>query len=159
MLTEFPASELKARQSRLRKCFSHNASIRKKDPAAVKLPGPQAFQVNKPRMHQAHHWALRKHLPRHGKIRSAKRPSPIERMRPGPVHLGFVEPIARLDEILSVVSETMLSHWVGCSESGGYFSAFSATCRDTLTYKSYAECKETKVFLGWDNNRAWWYCA
>jgi len=49
--------------------------------------------------------------------------------------------------------------WVGCSESGGYFSTFSATCTDTLTYKSYAECKETKVFLGWDNNRAWWYCT
>ena len=49
--------------------------------------------------------------------------------------------------------------WVGCSASGGYFSTFSATCTDTLTYKSYLECKDTKVFLGWDRNRAWWYCS
>lgn len=49
--------------------------------------------------------------------------------------------------------------WVGCSESGGYFSTFSATCRDTLTYTSYNECKDTKVFLGLDRNRAWWFCT
>jgi hypothetical protein len=48
--------------------------------------------------------------------------------------------------------------WVGCSESAGYFSVFSATCKDTLTYKSYVDCGETKMFLGWDRQRAWWYC-
>ena len=48
--------------------------------------------------------------------------------------------------------------WVGCSESAGYYSVFSATCKDTLTYKSYIECGETKMFLGWDRQRAWWYC-
>jgi len=37
--------------------------------------------------------------------------------------------------------------------------AFSATCRDTLTYKSYVDCRETNVFLGWDLNRARWYCS
>lgn len=49
--------------------------------------------------------------------------------------------------------------WIGCSESGGHFSTFSATCRDTLTYKSYEDCMDTKVFLAWDYNRAWWYCT
>jgi hypothetical protein len=48
--------------------------------------------------------------------------------------------------------------WVGCSESAGYFSTFSATCRDTLTYASYTGCVETKMFTGWERNRAWWYC-
>ena len=48
--------------------------------------------------------------------------------------------------------------WVGCSESAGYLSVFSATCTDTLTHKSYVDCMETKVFLGWERNRAWWYC-
>jgi hypothetical protein len=48
--------------------------------------------------------------------------------------------------------------WVGCSESAGYLSVFSATCTDTLTYKSYVDCGETKMFLGWERNRAWWYC-
>jgi hypothetical protein len=49
--------------------------------------------------------------------------------------------------------------WVGCSESAGHFSTFSATCRDTLTYASYGGCMDTKMFTGWDRNRAWWYCS
>jgi hypothetical protein len=49
--------------------------------------------------------------------------------------------------------------WVGCSEAAGLFHTFSATCRDTLTYKTYLECKDTKVFLGMDRNKAWWFCT
>lgn len=49
--------------------------------------------------------------------------------------------------------------WVGCSESGGYYSTFSATCKDTLTHRDYTQCIETKMFLGWDRNRSWWYCT
>jgi len=49
--------------------------------------------------------------------------------------------------------------WVGCSESAGYYSVFSATCKDTLTHRDYVQCKETKMFLGWDGQRAWWYCT
>jgi hypothetical protein len=48
--------------------------------------------------------------------------------------------------------------WIGCSESAGYLSTFSATCTDTLTHSSYTGCMSTKVFTGWDRNRAWWYC-
>jgi hypothetical protein len=48
--------------------------------------------------------------------------------------------------------------WIGCSESAGYFSTFSATCTDTLTHSNYVGCMSTKVFTGWDRNRAWWYC-
>jgi hypothetical protein len=49
--------------------------------------------------------------------------------------------------------------WIGCSESAGYFSTFSATCTDTLTHSSYTGCIGTKMFTGWDRNRAWWYCT
>jgi hypothetical protein len=49
--------------------------------------------------------------------------------------------------------------WVGCSESGGYYSTFSATCKDTLTHRDYVQCVETKMFLGWDRGRSWWYCT
>ena len=49
--------------------------------------------------------------------------------------------------------------WVGCSQSGGYFSTFSPTCTDTLTYRNYDHCWDTKTFLGWDRNRTWWYCT
>jgi hypothetical protein len=49
--------------------------------------------------------------------------------------------------------------WVGCSEAAGLFHTFSATCRDTLTYKSYLDCKETKTFLGLDSHKVWWLCT
>ena len=49
--------------------------------------------------------------------------------------------------------------WVGCSEAGGLWHTFSATCRDTLTYKSYLECKQTKLYLGLDFHKAWWICT
>ena len=49
--------------------------------------------------------------------------------------------------------------WVGCSESGGYYSVFSATCKDTLTHRDYVQCVDTKMFLGWDRQRSWWYCT
>jgi hypothetical protein len=49
--------------------------------------------------------------------------------------------------------------WVGCSTSAGFRGVFSATCTDTLTYKNYVDCAETKMFTGWDRQRAWWYCT
>ena len=49
--------------------------------------------------------------------------------------------------------------WVGCSEAAGLFHTFSATCRDTLTYKSYEDCRETKTFLALDRNKVWWLCT
>jgi hypothetical protein len=49
--------------------------------------------------------------------------------------------------------------WVGCSESAGYYSVFSATCKDTLPHRDYVQCVETKMFLGWDRQRSWWYCT
>jgi hypothetical protein len=48
--------------------------------------------------------------------------------------------------------------WVGCSESTGWNSVFSATCQDTLTHRDYVQCVETKMFLGWNHQRSWWYC-
>jgi len=49
--------------------------------------------------------------------------------------------------------------WVGCSESAGYYSVVSATCKDTLTHRDYVQCTETKMFLGWERQRSWWYCT
>ena len=49
--------------------------------------------------------------------------------------------------------------WVGCSQTGPEFTNLSATCTDTLTYKDYADCHDTKSFLGWDKNKIWWHCT
>ena len=74
--------------------------------------------------------------------------------------------LARLESISSncnggcqTSGKTGKEAWIGCSESAGYFSTFSATCTDTLTHSSYVGCMSTKVFTGWDRNRAWWYCT
>lgn len=59
--------------------------------------------------------------------------------------------------------ETSAKHgnapWNGCSYSGGVNAAFSATCKDTLKYKSYLDCRDTKLFLGWIQREAWWHCS
>ncbi len=49
--------------------------------------------------------------------------------------------------------------WVGCSYSAGINSVVSATCNDTLTYKTYVECMDTKLFLGWITREARWHCS
>ncbi len=51
--------------------------------------------------------------------------------------------------------------WVGCSFSGSepFTSHFSATCRDTLTYNTYAQCVETKALLGSTSRESRWICT
>ena len=90
--------------------------------------------------------------------------SPAEAIIAGPS--STLEKLARLESISSncnggcqTSGKTGKEAWIGCSESAGYFSTFSATCTDTLTHSSYTGCMSTKVFTGWDRNRAWWYCT
>lgn len=52
--------------------------------------------------------------------------------------------------------------WVGCSytgDNGGVSTLFSTTCRDTLTYKTYLNCTDTKTFLGSSPKEARWICS
>jgi len=51
--------------------------------------------------------------------------------------------------------------WVGCSWSGEAYGIgnFSVTCRDTLTYNTYAACTDTKAFLGATPREARWICS
>ena len=48
--------------------------------------------------------------------------------------------------------------WNGCSVSGAEFG-FSTTCRNGRNYKTYYECRDTTMFVGWRQNDAWWYCS
>ncbi len=90
--------------------------------------------------------------------------SPAEAIIAGPS--STLEKLAKLESISSncnggcqTSGRTGKEAWIGCSESAGYFSTFSATCTDTLTHSSYTGCMSTKMFTGWDRNRAWWYCT
>jgi hypothetical protein len=47
--------------------------------------------------------------------------------------------------------------WNGCSTAAEF--GFSATCRNVRNYKTYYECRDTGLFLGWRNNDVWWYCS
>lgn len=51
--------------------------------------------------------------------------------------------------------------WIGCSHSGEGFGVgnFSSTCRDTLSYNTYAQCFATKSFLGSKPAEARWMCS
>jgi hypothetical protein len=76
--------------------------------------------------------------------------------------------LGRLEKISSNCNggcESSLPHgkdpWVGCSGAWGDTTTmpFSTTCRDNLTYRSFASCAETKIFLGENRNKAWWVCS
>src|SRR3954447_2871342 len=102
MVAEFPAgANLKPGTADFASPSPASLQYAKKGPAAVKLPGPWTFRVA---LHLARTiFRSGNRVPHHGKpgsIRSAKPLSPVKRMRPGPGHLGFEEPIARPDEII-----------------------------------------------------------
>jgi hypothetical protein len=46
--------------------------------------------------------------------------------------------------------------WNGCSVSGG---GYSSTCRNTRNYKTYSECTEGGLILGWRNTEVAWNCT
>jgi len=46
--------------------------------------------------------------------------------------------------------------WHGCSVSGG---VLSSTCRNVGNYKTYDQCKEAGLKLGWRTNESSWYCS
>lgn len=50
--------------------------------------------------------------------------------------------------------------WVGCSQStDSWVGNFSSTCRDTLSYNTYAQCIDTKTFVGATSREARWICS
>ena len=46
--------------------------------------------------------------------------------------------------------------WNGCSTTG---DIFSATCRNVRNFKTYQECTEHGLLLGWHRTGIWWYCT
>jgi hypothetical protein len=46
--------------------------------------------------------------------------------------------------------------WNGCSGSGG---VLSTTCRNGRNYKTYLECRDSGLFLGWKHPEISWYCS
>jgi hypothetical protein len=102
--------------------------------------------------------------PEHAAV--AYRPTASTSQTPPPAKGSVLARIAELEKAASSCNggcetsyKTGNAPWVGCSETGPEVTNFSGTCRDTLSYKTYLECKETKTFLGWDQRKAWWFCS
>ena len=47
--------------------------------------------------------------------------------------------------------------WHGCSVSA--WPALSSTCRNVANFKTYEECRETGLLLGWRSAEIPWYCS
>jgi hypothetical protein len=47
--------------------------------------------------------------------------------------------------------------WHGCN--GSAWPALSSTCRNTGNFKTYNQCKEAGLVMGWRNNDVSWYCS
>ena len=121
----------------------------------------QAARPNRPKEVEGSRVAAhRTSLAGHTSSSGARTPSPA----PDTV-LGRIAKLERSSSSCNGGCETSVRQgnapWVGCSLSSGENStgAFSATCRDTLTYRTYAECTSTKIFLGWIPREARWHCS
>jgi hypothetical protein len=110
-----------------------------------------------------------KERPRPAHATVASRPTALTAQTPGSILakpgsvLGKIAELEKLASSCNGGCETSFrvgnAPWVGCSETGPEGSNFSGTCRDTLTYQTYLECKETKMFLGESPRKAWWLCT
>src|SRR5882762_1201117 len=89
--------------------------------------------------------------------------APRTAQKPAPAKDSVLAKLAALEKTSSNCTDgcqTSFKHgnqpWNGCSTTG---DTFSATCRNVRNYKTYSECREGGLFLGWRNNEIWWYCT
>ena len=47
--------------------------------------------------------------------------------------------------------------WVGCSSPGNF--VLSTTCRNAANFKTYEECREVGMFVGWRSGEVSWFCS
>lgn len=96
---------------------------------------------------------------------TAQAPSSISQVRSGPPG-SVLWRLAKLEKSSSSCNggcetsfKTGNAPWIGCSASGKEEEwGSSPTCTDTLTYKTYLECLDTKQFLGDNLKRARFIC-
>ena len=110
-----------------------------------------------------------KHVARPSRSQPASRPTVASRptrptpQTPSPAQGSVMARLAALEKTSSNCTDgcqTSFKYgnqpWNGCSTTG---DIFSATCRNVRNFKTYAECRENGLFLGWRNNEIWWYCS
>lgn len=53
--------------------------------------------------------------------------------------------------------KTASQPWNGCSSPGSFI--LSTTCRNPPRFRTYEECREIGMFVGFKSTEMWWYCS
>ena len=93
----------------------------------------------------------------------ASRPTSPTTQTPPPAKDSTMAKFAALEKTSSNCTDgcqTSFKHgnqpWNGCNASGG---VFSPTCRNVRNFKTYAECVENGLLLGYRSGEQWAYCT
>ena len=93
---------------------------------------------------------------------TARRTSPAAQT-PSPASDSVLAKLARIERTSSNCADgcqTSFKHgnqpWNGCNLSGG---VYSPTCRNVNNFKTYAECQEHGLLLGWRSGEIMGYCT
>jgi hypothetical protein len=105
-----------------------------------------------------HRRVARPHRPPHVANTFASNPASPTAQKPAP---GSV--LAALEKIASRANSSSASFKsdnrprLGCSSPGGFTLAI--TCRNPYNFKTYQECGEAGILMGWRHYEIWWYCS
>jgi hypothetical protein len=93
----------------------------------------------------------------------ASRPTPPTTQTPSPAQRSVLARLAALEKTSSNCTDgcqTSFKYgnapWNGCNASGG---VFSPTCRNVRNFKTYSECVENGLLLGYRSGEQWAYCT
>jgi hypothetical protein len=93
----------------------------------------------------------------------ASRPIPPTTQKPAPAKDSVMAKLAALEKTSSNCTDGCQSSfknantpWNGCSASGG---VFSPTCRNVRNFKTYSECVDNGLLLGWRSGENLGYCT
>jgi hypothetical protein len=93
----------------------------------------------------------------------ASRPTPPTSQTPSPAQGSVLATLAALEKTSSNCTDGCQTSfksgnapWNGCNASGG---VFSPTCRNVRNFKTYSECVENGLLLGYRSGEQWAYCT
>lgn len=96
-------------------------------------------------------------------IRATQEPAQAPAQRPSAAPNSTLAKLAELERTSSNCTDgcqTSFKYgnqlWNGCSTTG---DTFSPTCRNVRNFKTYEECTEHGLFIGWNRSAVWWYCT
>jgi hypothetical protein len=131
--------------------------------SATPLPGITVVapkQVARPNRAQR---VARPQRPQQSTNTVASRPTPPTTQTPSPAQGSVLAKLAALEKTSSNCTDGCQTSfksgnapWNGCNASGG---VFSPTCRNVRNFKTYTECVENGLLVGYRSGEQWAYCT